>query len=185
MRDRADGVLHRRVAGAVRVRLDAGDGADVHDVAVARRFELRQQRARHQHQPEDVRLPHRAPVLVVRLRDRREAERAAGVVHQHVAPRHSRRERLDAGAVAHIERQRRRAQRLRHRPQPVEPPRPRDHVEPLVPQPPHRGCADAAAGAGDHCCAFGVCHVAPPWNRVLTTGVVSMQVLRCGSCGSW
>ena len=66
-----------------------------------------QARAGHVHQAQHVGLPHRDPVVVVRLGDRRQPERAARVVDENVdvlVPLFDRaHEFLDAAPVRHVE----------------------------------------------------------------------------------
>ena len=83
-RDGAHGVLHRRVSRASLVCLEARDRSDVDDVPYLRFAQQGQAGARHEHQAEDVHVPHADPVLVFRLFQGLETERAARVVDQHI-----------------------------------------------------------------------------------------------------
>ncbi len=80
------GELRRDIRRAARVRPDAGDRAEVDDVAVARADQMRQAEARHAHQPEHVRLDHLPLVDVARLPDGVAAAREPGVVDEDVEP---------------------------------------------------------------------------------------------------
>jgi hypothetical protein len=75
-------------------------------VAVARREQRRQQGARHAHQPEHVDLPHRAPIVVARLRDGLQTVGAPGIVDQQMDPRHLGDKGGHARRVGDVERQR-------------------------------------------------------------------------------
>jgi hypothetical protein len=102
--DHTHAVLGGRVTGAARVGLEAGRRADVHDVAVARAFERRQQRARHANEAEDVGLPHPPPGIVGCVLDGFEALRAAGVVDEKLDLAGLLHERVDAVLVRDVER---------------------------------------------------------------------------------
>jgi hypothetical protein len=79
-------VLGRRVAATALVGDPAGRRADVQDHPGPAGDQRGDERLGHPHQPDHVHLEHRAPLVHVRLRDRRRAERGSGVVDEHVEP---------------------------------------------------------------------------------------------------
>ena len=113
-------------------------------------FQLRQQRARHPHQPHDVRVVHPLPVFIFRIRELIEAQRPARVVDQHMNFWDLRAERLHTGCVRHIQRQTDRAERFPDLPQLLQPPRPQDQRKPRVMQRDRRRRSDPAARSRHH-----------------------------------
>ena len=150
------GVLGGRVARAAVVDLEAGDRGDRDDVAVARVDQQGQQALGDAQGPEDVGLPHPAPLLLVGLDHLLGALGAAGVVHQ-AAQRalrgdqvaHAVDERGHRVRVGDVEGQRGAADLLGDLGEALHPACAEDGVPAVGGEGAGGGGADARAGAGD------------------------------------
>jgi hypothetical protein len=162
--------LGRAVDVAARVRVGAGDRAEVDHVPAAARDHLRQERTGHVDQARAVGFDHLLPLVEVGLGGRLQSEGQPRVVDQDVdlgeVGREFGREPLDAGAVAHVEGQREQdvgTEFLGQVGEPLGPPRRRDDPVAQRREPAGGSGPEAGARAGDEYSSHGMHPSAPAW----------------------